>query len=57
MPDDPERMAPDPEAYCLSARGAVVDPSSWQRDDGGEVDIQDNWQENRPNDGSGDEDN
>lgn len=57
MPKDPDREAPDPAAYCLSARGAVVESSSWQRDDGGVVDIEDNWQEYRPEDESADDNN
>jgi hypothetical protein len=55
MPSDPDREAPDPAAYCLSSPGAVVDAASWQRDDSGEVDIEDNWQQNRPHDESGDD--
>jgi hypothetical protein len=55
MPSDPHQEAPDAAAYCLSADGAVLDPSCWQRDDSGEVDLQDNWQQYLPHDESGEE--
>jgi hypothetical protein len=55
MPSDDDQEDPDPAAYCLSAEGAVLDPSCWQRDDSGEIDVEDNWQGNHPHDQNGEE--
>jgi hypothetical protein len=31
MPLDPDRMAPDPQDYCLSVGGSYIKPKMWQR--------------------------
>ena len=55
MPHNPEEAATDPSGYCRSVKGAMIAPSSWQRDDGIEaMDLIDNRQVNH---GDGDESN
>jgi hypothetical protein len=47
MPVDPDRFAPDPQDYCLSAGDVQIDPSVWQRSDHiNRLEVVDNWQGN-----------
>ena len=51
MCGNPDAVAPDPTEYCRGQPGAIIDPSSWQRDDrDNEVDVMDNWQGNQGDD-------